>query len=62
MHYHNYFDDFLILQVPLNAVLESENIYWPQIGLDSDCDPKTTVRFIAVNNLIKFVRFHFIFR
>ncbi|VDN59185.1 unnamed protein product [Dracunculus medinensis] len=36
-------------EVPLNAVLESENIYWPQIGLDSDCDPKTTVRFIAVH-------------
>ncbi|VDD97191.1 unnamed protein product [Enterobius vermicularis] len=30
-------------QVPQDAIFESETTFWPEDGLDSDCDPATTV-------------------
>lgn len=34
------------LQVPQDAIFESETTFWPEDGLDSDCDPATTVSLV----------------
>lgn len=45
-------------QLPTTAILPSETLCWPQIGLDSDCTSDTTVNFLFLcfkKFLIKYI-------